>query len=88
MWLDIFFIIWLSVCIVRYYFFLVNTAAIEEKKRSGSRGEDRESLMAYSSNVQRQLSNDKCSSHYCLQFNPSLPPLAVTREFAVFLDVK
>lgn len=38
----------------------------------------RESLKAYLSNVQGQLSNDECCSHHRLLLNPSLPPLALT----------
>lgn len=38
--------------------------------------EERESLKAYLSNVQGQLSNDECCSHHRLLLNPSLPALA------------
>lgn len=39
--------------------------------------EERESLKAYLSNAQGQLSSDECCSHHCLPLNPFLAPLAV-----------
>lgn len=50
--------------------------------------EERESLKAYLSNVQGQLSNDECCSHHCLRLNPSLPPLALTMKAKVAFFLK
>ncbi len=66
---------------------LVNTVSSKRRRiRDQKRGqqsdmkwkrEERESLKAYLSNVQGQLSSDECCSHHRLLLNPSLPPLAV-----------